>query len=35
VLLIVMQIYVRLRAPKALPMDMPLGTDAKIPEAAE
>jgi TctA family transporter len=35
VLLIVMQIYVRLRAPKSLPTEMPLGADQKLPEAAE
>ena len=31
VLLIVMQIYVRLRAPKALPTEMALPTDHKVP----
>jgi TctA family transporter len=35
VLLIVMQLYVRLRSPKSLPMDMALNTESKIPEAAE
>jgi hypothetical protein len=30
-----MQIYVRLRSPKALPMEMALNTETKLPEAAE
>ena len=35
VLLIVMQIYVRLRSPKALPTEMELATDHKAPSPAE